>query len=182
MRCKNCGNLRQRLEDFYNLSLEVKNQKSVHDGLRKFVAGEIISDYQCEACNQKVELEKKATIDRLPNTLIVHLQRIVFDFDTLRQVKLNDRVEFPNVLNLKEFTTAEVLKKDKKTATLEKRKSQQRQSSTGESKREDAKEDQEEVFDPAAQQDDIVEPDQALLDEEAQHSDAEEDASLHPKV
>jgi len=51
MRCKNCGNLRQNKEDFYNLSLEVKNQGSVRDGLRKFVSGEIISDYQCEACN-----------------------------------------------------------------------------------------------------------------------------------
>lgn len=51
MKCKNCGNLRQNKEDFYNLSLEVKNQSSVYDGLKKFVSGEIISDYQCEACN-----------------------------------------------------------------------------------------------------------------------------------
>jgi len=54
----------------------------------------------------------------------VHLQRIVFDFDTLRNQKLNDRVEFPNVLNLKEYMTEEVLKKDEVLATLEKKKSQ----------------------------------------------------------
>lgn len=63
-----------------------------------------------------MELEKKVTIDKLPNTLIVHLQRIIFDFDTLRNQKLNDRVEFPNVLNLEEFTTEYVLKKDGATA------------------------------------------------------------------
>jgi ubiquitin C-terminal hydrolase len=73
-----------------------------------------------------VELEKKVAIDKLPNTLIVHLARIIFDFDTLRNVKLNNRVEFPNVLNLKEFTTKEILKRDKKAASIEKRKSQQR--------------------------------------------------------
>jgi ubiquitin carboxyl-terminal hydrolase 34 len=73
MKCKNCGSLKENKEDFYNLSLEVKNQRSVYDGLKKFVSGELISDYQCESCNQRVELEKKVTIDSLPNTLIVHL-------------------------------------------------------------------------------------------------------------
>ena len=73
MRCKNCGNLRKNIEDFYNLSLEVKNQKTLTESLKKFVSGEIINDYQCEGCEQRVELEKKLTIDKLPNTLIVHL-------------------------------------------------------------------------------------------------------------
>lgn len=172
MRCKNCGNLRKRLEDFYNVSLEVKNQKSVYDGLRQFVSGEIISDYQCEACNQKVDLEKKATIDKLPNTLIVHLQRIVFDFDTLRQVKLNDRVEFPNVLNLKEFTTAEVLQKDKKAATQEKRRSKLPKRQPG-PRAEDTKEDHAEGLNAASQHDGAAD---LLIDEEAQLSDADEEA------
>ena len=114
MRCQNCGNTRQNKEDFYNLSLEVKNQHNVLDGLKKLVTGEIISDYKCEACNQKTDLEKKMTIDKLPNTLIIHLQRITFDFEVMKNVKYNDRLEFPNVLDLKEFSTEEILKKDKK--------------------------------------------------------------------
>ena len=77
------------------------------------VAGEIISDYNCEACNKKVDLEKRLTIDKLPNTLIIHLQRITFDLDCLKNVKLNDRVEFPNVLNLKDFSAGEILKLEK---------------------------------------------------------------------
>ena len=113
MRCKNCGNLRKNTEDFYNLSLEVKNQKDIYDGLRKVIQGEIIADYQCEACNKRVELEKKVTIDKLPNTLIIHLQRIIFDFDIMRNVKLNDRIEFPETLCLKEYMTEQVMKKDK---------------------------------------------------------------------
>jgi ubiquitin C-terminal hydrolase len=77
------------------------------------VAGEIISDYNCEACNKKVDLEKRLSIDKLPNTLIIHLQRITFDLDCLKNVKLNDRVEFPNVLNLKDFSSEEILKLEK---------------------------------------------------------------------
>lgn len=41
-----------------NISLEVKNQKSIYEALRKFVQGEIIQDFNCEACNKRVDLEK----------------------------------------------------------------------------------------------------------------------------
>jgi ubiquitin carboxyl-terminal hydrolase 34 len=79
------------------------------------VAGEIVQDYKCENCEKKVEIKRCSTIKRLPNTLIVHLQRLVFDFDTMMQKKLNDRVEFPNVLNVKDFMLEEVLKDIKKS-------------------------------------------------------------------
>jgi hypothetical protein len=59
-------------------------------------------------------LSKKQAIHKLPNTLICHLNRIVFDFDSLRNVKLNDRFEFPNVLNLREFMLEQVMKDLKK--------------------------------------------------------------------
>ena len=36
------------------------------------------------------------------------------DYDSLRNVKLNDRVEFPEVLNLYEFTTSQVLQNTKR--------------------------------------------------------------------
>ena len=113
MKCKNCGKIRENIEFFYNLSVEVKNQGSLQNSLKKFVQGETISDYQCADCDKRVELEKKITIKELPNTLIIHLQRIVFDFDTFRNQKLNDRVEFPQVLDMKEFTTDAILEKDK---------------------------------------------------------------------
>jgi uncharacterized UBP type Zn finger protein len=82
MICKGCGNVRQTYDHFFNLSLEVKNQRSVYDGLRRLTTGEIISDFKCEACNQKVEVERKTVLHKLPNMLILHLQRIVFDMDT----------------------------------------------------------------------------------------------------
>ena len=54
------------------------------------------------------------TIEKLPNTLIIHLQRITFDFEMMKNVKYNDKLEFPNLLDLKEFSTEEIMKKDKK--------------------------------------------------------------------
>ena len=51
MICQGCGDLKYTYEEFPALSLEVKNQKSIYDGLRKFISGEIINDYRCEACH-----------------------------------------------------------------------------------------------------------------------------------
>jgi uncharacterized UBP type Zn finger protein len=121
-RCGRCGATSERIEPIFHLTLEVKNQSSVQAALKKFAAGEVVSDYKCGACGETAELEQKTAIEKLPNTLILHLQRLVFDLDRLRDVKLNDRIEFPSILNLKEFTTAEVRRKDRLAAKLEKKK------------------------------------------------------------
>lgn len=64
----------------------------------------------CEGCNKKVDVLKRSLLADMPNTLIVHLQRIVFSFDTLQNDKVNSRFEFPNVLDLKKFSYKEVMK------------------------------------------------------------------------
>lgn len=73
MICKGCGNIRQSYDNFYNLSLEVKNQRNIYDGLTRFVSGETINDFKCEACNNRVDVERKTLVHKLPNTLIIHL-------------------------------------------------------------------------------------------------------------
>ena len=44
------------------------------------------------------------------------MNRIVFDFDSMRNVKLNDRFEFPNVHNLYDYMTPNVMQDIKKPA------------------------------------------------------------------
>ena len=82
MVCSECGKVKNRMEDYLNLSLPVKGLKSIEESLQKQVEGEIISDYQCDGCNRKVDLNKRTMIASTPNILIVHLQRICFNFDT----------------------------------------------------------------------------------------------------
>jgi ubiquitin carboxyl-terminal hydrolase 34 len=45
--------------------------------------------------------------------LFIHLQRIVFDMDTFLNKKLNNRIEFPNVLDMRPYMKAEVLKQER---------------------------------------------------------------------
>ena len=64
----------------------------------------IINDYKCENCNQKVDVEKRQLIAEPPNVLIINLQRIIFNFDTFQNDKINTNFEFPNMLNLKDYS------------------------------------------------------------------------------
>ena len=99
------------------------------------ISGEMIDDYNCSSCKQKVTIEKKQCVRNMPNTLIVHLNRIVFDFDTMRNVKLNDKLEFPNELNVRPFMLHQVL------ADMKKTENEQADLNVGGNNNEDAKQD-----------------------------------------
>ena len=53
------------------------------------IMGETINDYFCETCQKKQDITKKLCLSVLPNVLIIHLQRIVFDMDTFENKKIN---------------------------------------------------------------------------------------------
>jgi len=106
-----CGNMKNRYEDFYNLSLEVSNMKTIYDSLEKFIAPEKIDDYQCETCQKKVTITKRNSLAHLPNVLIVYLQRIYYNYELDRNEKINSKLEFPHLLNLKNYTMEELYRK-----------------------------------------------------------------------
>lgn len=112
MVCSECGKVKNRVEDYYNLSLAVKDLKSIDESLNQLTAGEVISDFHCSGCDKKVDISKRTLVTETPNVLVVHLQRIVFNFDTFRNDKLNSFMEFPNVLDLKPYSYYEVMRKE----------------------------------------------------------------------
>ena len=50
MICPNCGKVKNRIEDFYNLSLGIKGINSIGKALEKMIEGEVINDYKCSGC------------------------------------------------------------------------------------------------------------------------------------
>ena len=96
MVCMECGKVKNRLEDFYNLSLIVREVKSVYESLQKDVEGETINEYNCDGCNKKVDLSKRTLIAETPNVLIVHLKRLEFNYESMQQEKLNTILKFPH--------------------------------------------------------------------------------------
>jgi len=110
--CLECGKVKNRIEDFYNLSLTVKDTKSLYDSLQKQIEGETINDYECDQCKKKVDISRRNLISLAPNVLIVHLQRITFNFETFRNDKINTFFEFPHQLDLKPYSFYEVMKRE----------------------------------------------------------------------
>ena len=126
--CHGCGTVREREDIFYNLSVEVKNMKNIYESFEKFITGETIEDYYCESCKKKNSITKRTCLSSLPNVLIVHLQRIIFDLDTLMNQKINSKLEFPFELNMKPYTKEHLAKKDK-SKKKEVQKSQEKRAS-----------------------------------------------------
>ena len=124
--CESCGDTKNDLTTAYTLSVQVENTKDLYAGLGKLVQGDVIEDFACGACNQKVNIVKRQLLGAMPNVLIVHLQRIVFDFNTFGNKKVNSRLEFPRILELgklafKEHARGEVRgETDEATAELAK--------------------------------------------------------------
>lgn len=114
MVCKECGFIRNRFEDFYNLSLTVKERKSVEESLRKNLEGEVISDYECPGCKKKVDITKRTLISQTPNVFVIQLQRIIFDFDTFQNQKVNTQFEFPETLDLTPYSLNHIMKQEGK--------------------------------------------------------------------
>ena len=102
-KCEICNTTSKRYEEFMNLSLKVENIKNLEDSLDLYIAKEKIEDYNCDKCQKKVNIYRNAMISQLPNYLVIHLQRIIKDFQNDKEFKLNNRFEFPLKLNMKKY-------------------------------------------------------------------------------
>lgn len=87
--------------------MQVKGSAGIYDSLSQLAKGQTIEDYNCDFCKKRTNVVRRQLLADTPNTLIVHLQRIVFSFDTLQNDKVNARFEFPTVLNLKDYSFKE---------------------------------------------------------------------------
>jgi hypothetical protein len=85
--------------------------------------------------------------------LFLHLSRIQMDMETFMNKKLNDRIEFPNTLNMRPYMKNEVLKQEKEA--IEKAKKNQRKKKREEEAKkkkatEDAKDDEDQQMENTA--------------------------------
>ncbi|TYZ61082.1 hypothetical protein PybrP1_011382 [[Pythium] brassicae (nom. inval.)] len=103
------GHVSEREEKFFALSLEVSKKSHLRESLELYVQGEALDGenaYFCERLQQKVRATKRICVKTLPQTLVCHLKRFEFDFDTMEKLKINDYLEFPQELDMFPFTSA----------------------------------------------------------------------------
>lgn len=89
------------------------------ESFNKFNLGELINDYTCDFCQQKVDVSKKTRISKPPKILILHLQRIVFNLDTFIEEKISNKHSFPHDFNLHQYTLDYYERKEANEAEIE---------------------------------------------------------------
>jgi ubiquitin carboxyl-terminal hydrolase 9/24 len=105
--CKGCPHSSEKQETYTSIILQVKNKRSILEGLDEFIKGEMLEGdnaYFCEKCNKKVNTLKRQCIYKLPRVLVLVLKRFDFDYDEMIKLKVNDYCEFPIELDMKPYT------------------------------------------------------------------------------
>lgn len=62
------------------------------------------NQYFCDKCQKKVNADKGLKITTCPRILVIHLARFTLDWETMNRVKIYDRVSFPYLLNMNDYT------------------------------------------------------------------------------
>ena len=95
LKCPNCGIIRDKRTPFTNISLDSSDHGTLAQSLEQYGAPEIISDFCCEKCNQRVNVEKTTHIVKLPSYFIIQLKLFEFDYVYMRRRKLKPLFTFP---------------------------------------------------------------------------------------
>lgn len=112
VKCLECCNEGAREDTYLDIPLPIRPfgsstaYKSVEEALKAFVEPELLTGnnkYKCSKCNKLCDAHKGLKFTRFPYLLTIHLMRFDFDYSTLHRIKLNDKVTFPNILDLNCF-------------------------------------------------------------------------------
>lgn len=124
VKCLECNTEKQREDKFLDIPLPVRPfgsteaYETIEDALRAFVQPEYLvenNQYHCETCNKKCDAQKGLKFTKFPYILTLHLKRFDFDYQTFHRIKLNDKVTFPQALNLNNFVNNTTIGVDKCT-------------------------------------------------------------------
>lgn len=115
VKCLECNTEKTREDTFLDIPLPVRPfgstvaYGSIEEALRAFVQPETLNgnnQYFCEKCNKECDAHKGLKFKNFPYILTLHLKRFDFDYQTMHRIKLNDKVTFPQTLNLNTFINA----------------------------------------------------------------------------
>lgn len=91
-----------RRETFYDLQLDVQNTNDIYESLNKYVEEEVLEGdnlYDAEQFGRQ-RARKGVRFIRFPPVIQFHLKRFTFDPSRMDMVKINQRFEYPQTLDL----------------------------------------------------------------------------------
>lgn len=111
VKCRHCGHESGTKAVFQTLNLAIRPFggapiTSVEEGLANYFKPEDMSgenQYECEPCKTKRDADKGIRLDKVPYVLTISLIRFDYDWEVDQRVKINDRVSFPETLDMAEY-------------------------------------------------------------------------------
>ncbi|KAJ2775560.1 ubiquitin-specific protease ubp15 [Coemansia nantahalensis] len=105
IRCVNVEYESSRVENYYDISLNVKGCATLRDSFANYCEVETLdgeNKYQAEGLGLQ-DARKGVIFESFPPVLQLQLKRFEYDFEQDAMVKINDRHEFPPTIDLGEF-------------------------------------------------------------------------------
>ncbi|KAH3671658.1 hypothetical protein OGAPHI_000363 [Ogataea philodendri] len=105
IRCINVDYESSRTEDFWDIQLNVKNMKNIKESFDNYVELELLNgDNKYDASGFGLQdAEKGVVFEAFPSVLHLQLKRFEYDFEYDQLVKVNDRYEYFDSLDLKPY-------------------------------------------------------------------------------
>ncbi|XVE71413.1 hypothetical protein DITRI_Ditri10aG0148300 [Diplodiscus trichospermus] len=105
--CSKCGKdseASSKMEDFYELELNVKGLKTLEESLNDYLSVEELhgdNQYFCESCNTRVDASRSIKLRTLPDVLNFQLKRYDFLQKTTTKKKITSVFSFPGELDMR---------------------------------------------------------------------------------
>ncbi|VEU20873.1 DEKNAAC101685 [Brettanomyces naardenensis] len=105
IRCIDVKYESSRIEDFWDIQLNVKGLKNIKESFQNYVELELLDgENKYDAAGYGLQTAEKGVVfESFPPVLHLQLKRFEYDFEYDQLVKINDRYEFFDTLDLKEY-------------------------------------------------------------------------------
>jgi ubiquitin C-terminal hydrolase len=90
---------------FNNLMVPIQGHSTLESAMRAYFKPDVLdgaNQYELEK-GKKVDALKGVEINSLPSIFVINLGRFIFDYQTMRRVKINDACSFPETINMDEM-------------------------------------------------------------------------------
>ncbi|ODV60157.1 ubiquitin-specific protease UBP15, partial [Ascoidea rubescens DSM 1968] len=117
IKCINVNYESSRIEDFWDIQLNVKSMKGLIESFKNYIEVELLEgENQYDAFGYGLQDAKKGVVfENFPPVLHLQLKRFEYDFNYDTLMKINDRYEFPDTIDLSPYLNQdnkETLKED----------------------------------------------------------------------
>lgn len=106
-KCSKCQRESMRPSTFYELDLNIQGHRTIGDSLAEFLHEEKLegaNKYLCAVCGDKQDATRCIRLKTLPPMLHLQLLRFVYDRSKGHKKKLNSVIQFPETLDMSEYT------------------------------------------------------------------------------